>query len=235
MEAPIGYIPLRDAADAVGRKIYGTEWRTLDEAERTEPKVRTIDGKKFAIASYVASKLDDRIERVIRLLAEKCEAGEIAAAYRSITGADPLNRDVWLAPHWRNYFTFGSINLTLPLVDDDLRPARNGGTVKCTRDIFLKRQDVDSLVRELSPTSKSRAGAPEIWDWDDYEQKFWQLWMANGDFGKPENKVDGWNSKAAAARQLLKYITRNRPDGLDQKTVERRIDAWIEKGQSAGT
>jgi hypothetical protein len=36
------------------------------------------------------------------IIAEACETGELAAAYRSWTcGADDLDRSVWHMPHWR--------------------------------------------------------------------------------------------------------------------------------------
>jgi hypothetical protein len=130
MEPPIGFVRLRDAIYAVGDKIFGSEW---------------------CLGQSAAERLfDPKPEHVISMIAEWCEAGEIAAVYRSITGVDHLDRSVWRRPHWRHYFSDGTIDLDLPLVDENLRPNPDGYTARCTREIYLRRDDLDRLIATLS-------------------------------------------------------------------------------------
>jgi len=151
MEAPIGFIPLRDAVDMVGRKLFGTAWRSLGE----------VTGEDVEL------KRNLEVERVITIIAERCESGEIAAAYRSITGADSLDRAVWQKPHWRNYFVTGEINLELPLLDVQGRPNADGFKASCTREIFVRKDDLNCLVATLSklnikPSSNVRGSKTQI-------------------------------------------------------------------------
>jgi hypothetical protein len=129
---PLGFVPLRAAADVVGRKVAGADWRPIDEID--------------AIA--IACNLDPDVGRIITMIAERCEAGEIGAAYRSVTGVDDLDRSVWQSPCWRNYFTTGTIDLDLPWLVNG-RPVTDGSTVRCTREIFVRRQDLDRFVKTL--------------------------------------------------------------------------------------
>lgn len=140
MEPPIGYVRLRDAIYAVGDKIFGSNWCVgVSAAERL---------------------FDPKPERVIRLIAEWCEAGEIAAVYRSITGVDDLDRSVWRRPHWRHYFADGTIDLDLPLVDENLRPNLDGYAARCTREVYLRRDDLDRLIAHLpQPKAEHTAAA----------------------------------------------------------------------------
>jgi hypothetical protein len=225
MEAPIGYIRLRDAADIVGRKLYGPAWRALDELKMDGPIQKkmddgTDDGTWRIIAvSIIGGGLDAKVERVIRLIAEKCEAGKI----ETLAGVDPLSHKEWRAPHWRNYFVFGTINVNRP------------GAEICEREIYVRHEDVDRLVKELNPASqKSRAGAPAKHDRDALEQLFWELWHSKGDFNELD-QADDWKSKAAAARTLLALVTRPGVEPPDQKTVEKYIKGWLQKGKPAGT
>jgi hypothetical protein len=140
MEPPIGFVRLRDAADLLGQAIAGKrKWRPLAKI-----KPETIITASVAV-----------VDRVIRLIAEQCEAGEIEAVYRSITGADSLNRNEWRKPGWRLYFATGMIDLELPLVDENLRPDPNGYTVRYQREIYLKRQDLERVINTLKrPTTR---------------------------------------------------------------------------------
>jgi hypothetical protein len=148
MGPPIGFIPLRDAADTLGRKMAGKNWRPLIERD----------------PYTIACGLDPELDRVLKLIAEQCEAGEVAAAYRSITGVANLDPKVWQAPHWRNYFTAGTIDLTLPLVDGNLQPVSDGRTTRCTRDVFVRKDEIERLAAELSKpaATASRAGRRQI-------------------------------------------------------------------------
>jgi hypothetical protein len=130
----------------VGRKLYGSSWRPLSKIN----------------ADNIATKLNPKVDRVITMIAEQCEAGEIAAAYRSVTGGvDGLARDVWQVPHWRNYFATGTIELDLVLLDDNGRPNANGFTGRCTREVFVARQDLDRFAASLSKPATSSPISPK--------------------------------------------------------------------------
>ena len=146
MEPPIGFIRLRDAVYAVGDKVFEPGWCASAWPRTGDLPAPIVFGPKT--------------ERVIRMVAERCEAAEIAAVYRSITGVDDLDRSVWRQPHWRRYFADGVIELDLPLVDGNLRPNNpNGHTARCAREIYLRRDDLDRLVATLS---KPRSPAPKV-------------------------------------------------------------------------
>jgi hypothetical protein len=159
MEPPTGFVALRDAADVVGRKVSGPSWRPIGNTVDYDAHVRDRD------AFRAAYNLDADGNRVITLIAEQCEAGGIAAAYRSVTGgADSLDRSVWQLPCWRNYFATGMIDLDLPLLDEEGRP---NNTARCTREVFVRRQDLDGVVATLSrpnvnPSSTVRASKKQI-------------------------------------------------------------------------
>lgn len=180
MDPPIGFVPLRDAADVVGRKIYGSSWRPISTADDYDVHVRAYNVFRAfrPISDYdahvrardtvrAAPNLDADRNHVITLVAEQCEAGEIATAYRSLAGATDLDRDVWRLPCWQNYFDAGTINLDLPLLDANGQPNPNGFTARCTCEIFVRRQDLDCFVASLSkqtikPSSTTRATAKQI-------------------------------------------------------------------------
>jgi len=143
MQPPIGFITLRDAVDVVGRKLKGSGWRPLTEMG----------------AHTITAGLNPEIDQVLNMIAERCETGEISATYRSVTGVDSLDRAVWLMPHWRNYFATGTIDLDLPLIDEHLQPAKSGGTARCTREIYIRRDDLTRAIAR-SPNSSMRSSAP---------------------------------------------------------------------------
>jgi hypothetical protein len=95
--------------------------------------------------------------------------------------------------------------------------------------------DVRTIWPPRSPAQQNKPGAPLEHDWDDYEQKFLQLWQEKGDFDLPQNQVEGWNSQAAAARTLLDYIQTRVEDGKvpHSKTVEGYISGWANKLRTA--
>ena len=117
MGPPIGFVRLHDAVDIVGRKPFGW-WRSINE-------LCASPFGEGSGADVIALGLYPDVDYVVTMIAEACEAGEIAAAYRSVTGgADNLDRNVWQGPHWRNYFAAGEIDLDLPLLDDKRRNRR---------------------------------------------------------------------------------------------------------------
>jgi hypothetical protein len=142
MKTPIGFITLCEAVDAVGRAVLGTSWQ-------------------FAIPFNLEANHDDAYERVITMIAEGCEAGQIAAGYRAWNGAaDDLDRSAWRMPHWRNYFATGTIELIdLPLLDPNngWRPVPDGRTVpRCTREVFVRRDNLDRFIASIAPASEER-------------------------------------------------------------------------------
>jgi hypothetical protein len=106
---------------------------------------------------FAAFKSGPEVDRVIKMLAEQFESGEIATAYRTLVGADALDPEVWRRPCWRSYFAAGTIDLDLPLLDEEGRPNQNGYTARCTREVFVRRQDLDRFVATLSRPSVSLA------------------------------------------------------------------------------
>ena len=152
MEPPIGFVALRDAVDVVGRKVNGPGWRPIGNTADYDAHVHDRD------AFRAAYNLDADGDRVITLIAEQCEAGGMATAYRSLAGADSLDRGVWRLPCWRDYFATGTIDLDLPLLDEQGRPNTNGYTARCTREVFVRRQDLDGVVATLSRPNVSPAG-----------------------------------------------------------------------------
>ena len=103
------------------------------------------------------------IERVIKMIAAWCEADELPAAYRSLTGADKLDSGVWQALSWRNYFTTGTIDLDLPPLDANGHPVASLPPVRgCTREIFVRQQDLDRLTGALPGRKTARATLKKI-------------------------------------------------------------------------
>jgi hypothetical protein len=226
---PLGFIPLLDAVCALGHRLYGPDWRPIGEVS-TEPLFNPKSGRPNE--ANTSCLFEPEPERVITMIAEWCADGEIAAGCRSITGnVESLDRGVWRRPHWQYYFADGTINLELPLLENG-RPVTDGRTApQCPCEIFVRQKDIDRLIKTLSAPQKSKAGAPVEHDWDDYRQKFQQLWQQNGDFRSQQDQVKGWNSQAAAARKLLDYIQTRCDDGNEPhpKTVEDKIAGWVKE------
>jgi hypothetical protein len=150
MEPPIGFIPLREVTDLAGLKIEGPSWRRLDEVD--------ADNVAYDDSNEMGYYVDPHIDRVITMIAEACERGEIFAAYRSDIGrADELDRGEWQSPHWRSFFSTGTITLNLPLLDHNRQPAGTL-TARCTRELFVRRDDLDKFVAKVSaPAAPSTA------------------------------------------------------------------------------
>jgi hypothetical protein len=132
METPIGFVTLYEAVDIVGRSQFGAVW---------EYAVLIDDPKGGAHG------------KITTMIAEGCEDGRISAAYRSITGADNLDRGVWRARHWWTYFMTGTIDLDLPLLDDRGEPVSDGRTTRCTREIFIRRDSLQQFIASLGPAA----------------------------------------------------------------------------------
>jgi hypothetical protein len=141
MEVPIGFITLYEAVDTVGRALFGASWL-------------------YAIPLNPKADNHDAHERITTVIAEGCEAGKISAAYRSIMGADELDRHVWQMPHWRNYFVTGTIDLELPLLVAIGRPDPSGHTARCTREIFVRRDSLDRFIKTLAPAADADEKKP---------------------------------------------------------------------------
>lgn len=136
METPIGYITLFEAVYAVGRAMFGPEWR-------------------YAIPFAPEIELNVH-EPIIKAIAEGCESDLINAAYRRWdTSAEVLDPAVWRRLNWRNHFMTGTIELELPLLDDRSLPISDGRTVRCTREIFVRSDSLQRFVSSLEPTTKT--------------------------------------------------------------------------------
>jgi hypothetical protein len=108
------------------------------------PNFITIADAVVLVASKVSN--GDR-DRAMTMIAEGCEAGRIQAVYKTITGIDDLERSVWHALHWRSYFDLGTIDLDLP----NLHPDAQGRTVRCTREIFIRKDSLEKSFAGLGP------------------------------------------------------------------------------------
>jgi hypothetical protein len=149
VKPPIGFVSLQDAAAMLGRRISKSNWHTLAEREAALLVLLMIVDP--AVAELVAHE-DPDIDRVVTMLAERCEAGEIGTVYRSAAGgADDLDRSYWRLPHWRNYFITGMVDVDLPWIFT----FAGGGTFtayeRCTREIFVRRSDVECFIATLKP------------------------------------------------------------------------------------
>jgi hypothetical protein len=159
MKPPIGFLHLQDAAAMLGQKTSKSNWHTLAECEvALLIRLMIVDP---AAAELVAHE-DPDIDGVLTMLAECCESGEIAAAYRSDSGGtDDLDCSFWRLPHWRNYFISGTIDLELPRYTEycpgivDFK-----GYERCTREIFLRRKDVERFIATLKPADSEPVEAP---------------------------------------------------------------------------
>jgi hypothetical protein len=158
MKPPIGFVSLQDAAAMLGRRISKSNWHTLAECEAALlVPLMIVDP---AAAELVAHE-DPDIDRVVTMLAERCEAGEIGAAYRSAAGgADDLGRSYWRLPHWRNYFISGMVDVDLPRIFTFAGGDTFTAYETCTREIFVRRSDVERFIATLKPADHEPAEAP---------------------------------------------------------------------------
>jgi hypothetical protein len=172
MEAPIGFIPLQEAARIVGQKMG-------DDAD------------------------------IARALAERCEAGEVVAAYRTLYGAEPLDPAVWRMPHWRNYFADGMIELILPLLDERDQPNVNGFTARCPREIFVRRDSLDRFIASIESDSKPaarRGGRPPEYELVEIKLLFRRLLQERGDPTDEKDQSPGWKSIANAMKVIRNHM-----------------------------
>lgn len=140
MKTPPGYVALTEVVDIVGGAVFGSGWNRL--ADKTDPEER---------ATLLWT--DPDVDRVVTAIAEGCEGGSIVAAYHTVTGVDDLDRAVWRAPHWRNYFIAGMIDLDLALLDEQHRPHPLGYTARCEREVFVRRDSLSLFVGRLPPVA----------------------------------------------------------------------------------
>ena len=114
-----------------------------------------------AVEKFASSNPGLSREQAEKAIAEACECGQLAAAYRSITGADDLDPKVWQSIGWRNYFATGTIDLDLPLLDEKLRPNKQGFTARCTREIFIRQDSLVQFMASLAPAPVDRSETSE--------------------------------------------------------------------------
>lgn len=196
-ETPKGFVTLRDAADIVGCALIGEDWLPLT-------------------AEYIIkAKPDPKIELVITTIAEACVAGQLMATYESAGGGVDLSRAVWHRPHWRNYFVTGTIDQDLPLLDAGV-PNKNGYTTRQTRRIFIRREELDELISEISKPRKKPQGRNPKHPWETWRQIFEGEREKRGD-PRDADQMSGWNSMAAAAETLSISI------GMTTRLTQKRL------------
>jgi hypothetical protein len=222
MTNPIGFIPLREAADMVGRKVYGLGWRPLDQLDSVIGR-KTI--KKIQAAKWRALEAiwcDPHIDRVITMIAEHCEAGEIAAAYQSVTGADDLDRGVWRSPAWRTYFTTGTIDLDLPLLGDGGRPTGDG-FARCRRQIFVRKSDLDRCLAGLAKPATTPKRGRKPHDWSTIEKAVCELMNHHGDFSTDD---PAWNCQARLEGEICDRF------GISKTALREHLPAMLDQWRS---
>jgi hypothetical protein len=129
LETPLGFVTLYEAVDAIGRAMFGPAW---------------------TYSVPLGASDSDMHEPVIRAIAEGCESGRIEAAYRKWdTSAEVLDRVIWQRVNWRTHFITGTIDLELPLLDEKNRPVTDGRTARCTRELFVRRDGLETFVSAI--------------------------------------------------------------------------------------
>jgi hypothetical protein len=93
-----------------------------------------------------------------------CKAGEIATACRSVAGgADELDPSFWRLPHWPNYFITGTVDVDLPRIIPSLTSsgvATSAGYERCTREIFVRRSDLERFIEKPPVRWRFRSSKP---------------------------------------------------------------------------
>jgi hypothetical protein len=132
---PIGYVYLYQAVDAIGRVLRGYDWVSI--RCQCELKNEVNSGSPV-------------VDSVIRIVAEACEAGNLAAAFQHLfKGADDLDHAVWRKPHWGNFFATGTIVVDQPLLIG-CEPDPSGAMVPCERKIFIRKDSLAAFVKDLA-------------------------------------------------------------------------------------
>ena len=140
---PLGFVHLYQAVARVGRTMYGSAWVS----------VRCQDELKYQIDKNFTA-----IDPVMLSIAKACEAGTLTAAYEDrYRQPESLERDKWHAPHWRNYFSFGHIDLDLPLLDELGRADPRLQPVRCSRRLFIREDSLAAFAAGL-PTPAAVGG-----------------------------------------------------------------------------
>jgi hypothetical protein len=206
---PPGFITLYETVDTVGRALFGASWQHASPLGNCEAHRDSGD-------PYL---------RVIAMIAEGCEAGRIAAGYRTISGnVDSLNPAVWQSPVWQNYFIKGDIELELPLVDDRLQPVSDGRTARCPREIFVRRDSLDSFMAPLATTAtESKSSKPRPRDKRDRAREASAALWPNG---IPDRLVLSNDRLSAAVLDWLKADCKKRglpADIPDHTTILRAV------------
>ena len=191
--------------------------------------------------ALVVSKL--RAQDPETLIAEACEDGRLRAAYRTITGAEELDQAVWRAPHWRNYFDRGTIVLELPLLDGQLRPNKDGFTARCEREIFVRRDSLNSFVDKLEKVApaaqagalegigKSRRGRRPKADWDAVGMALQEEIKRRG---RPdEDNADPAWRRQADVEQWAAELLEQRNEPIKESRLREKV-AYLLRGVEAG-
>lgn len=167
-------------------------------------------------------KLADK-DSAIRMIAEACENGKLAAGYRSAVdgGAGDLDRRVWQMPQWRSFFETGTIDLDLPLLDERGRPDPAGFTARCTREIFVRRDDVDKLVAHLDGP-KGKGGRPRKFDQDAVAAEVRRLMDHHGEFSTDD---PDWNAQIRLV-EAVRYRFGEASDSTLEEYIKQPLAHW---------
>jgi hypothetical protein len=239
MDPPPGLIPLRDAADMVGRALYGTSWCPLSEAFPSERRLQgifEIEVSATEVATEVILlKLNPEVERVLTTIAKWVVNGELSCVYFSARGKESLDCGEWQWQGWRSYFIEGTINLVVPLLDEKGNPI--AGTTRGTFEIFVVGEDLERLIATLSkpvteqpkpvvkPTKQQqgqRRGRKPRYDWPAYKDSALQLLNERGD-PEEENQVKGWSNLTEMA-ETIQASMKPKPD---LSTVRKYAVEWL--------
>lgn len=129
----------------IGQALFREAWRPIVKANPT----------------IVAAGASPEIERVVSMLVERFQDGTISTSYETLHGCNDLEPREWRQSAVRNIFASGKTFVNLPLLGSDLRPTGKG-TARCERRVFVRKNEVDELVKTLAeePTTAAQAEPP---------------------------------------------------------------------------
>jgi hypothetical protein len=168
--APIGYVSLLEAADRVGRTMYGDGWRTPPETQQRQMEA------------------DVEFELVITKVATACEVGEINSACRGPDGKMVDTLPDWHAKDWRIYFRQGVV----------FGPTDGSTCWIFVRQGHLD-HFISGLKKPPASAVNGALGRPPH-DWDSIEKAARELMEYHGDFGRTMKggpvRRGSWNASA---------------------------------------
>jgi hypothetical protein len=87
-------------------------------------------------------------------------------------------------------------------------------------------------IEQKAPT-RSNAGSPPQFDWEDAEMFVMKLLQEKGDPKKPENQGQAWRTNTDIAKAVLDYLQKRakvtREKVPDFNTVRNKVPGWLQK------